>query len=149
MTNFRIQDYKFVSNFWYKYQGKGTILFQQNLCFKKRKNYVVLFYAIIVVPDDNENVRMEIVAEIWIKNSTYHLKFSGRDILLSVIGCLNDSLMDAAQKLTWKSLGSLESWQSVLHWQKSGVPLFEMGESHIQLLHDKVNNWFLVFSSST
>lgn len=42
---------------------------------------------------------MEIVAETWIKNNIYHLKFSDRDILLRVTDWLNDSVMDAAQNL--------------------------------------------------
>lgn len=46
------------------------------------------------------------------------MKFSGRDILLGVTRWLNDSLMDAVQKLIYKSMSSFESWQSVLNWQK-------------------------------
>lgn len=91
---------------------------------------------------------MDIVAETWIKNNTYHLKFSDSDITLSVTGWFNDSLMDAAQTLICKSLGCLESWQSILNWQKSDAPFFKVRENQIQLLHDRFNHWLLSFNSS-
>ena len=68
--------------------------------FAKAKNCLVLFYAIIVFPDDNQKERMEIVAETWIKNKTYLLKCTRLD---------HDSLIDAAQKFKWKWAGGLES----------------------------------------
>ena len=91
---------------------------------------------------------MEIVAETWIKNNIYHIKFTDRDILLSVAGWLSDGLMDAAQKCIFKLLGSLEFRQSVLNWQKNGIPFLEVVRNHIQLLHDGVNHWLLSFSPS-
>ena len=48
---------------------------------------------------------MEIVAETWIKNNIYHLKFSDRDILLRVTDWPNDSIMDAAPKLILQITG--------------------------------------------
>ena len=91
---------------------------------------------------------MEIVAETWIKNNTYQLKFSDRDILVSVTGWFNDSLMDIAQKFVCKSLGRLESWQLVSNWQKKCCTFSQnAGENHIQSLHKGVNHWLLSFNS--
>ena len=56
--------------------------------------------------------------------------------------------MDAAQKLICKSLDSLESLQSLLNWEKSGVLFFEVGKNCIQLLHDGVIHWLLSFNRS-
>lgn len=42
----------------------------------------------------------------------------------------------------------MESWQSILNWQKSGEPYFEVGGYRIQLLQDLVNRWLLLFNSS-
>ena len=109
---------------------------------EKGQFYFNVIYVIIVVPNYNQkegiyiaaeswikNKSLYVVAKSWIKNKSYHLKFL--DILLSVTGWLNDNLMDAAQKLIWKSLSSLESWQSALNWQKSGLLFFEVRESDI------------------
>ena len=54
--------------------------------------------------------------------------------------------MDDVQKLICKALGSMESYQSVLNWQKRGTPFFEFAEEHIQLMHDGVNHWLLSFN---
>ena len=56
--------------------------------------------------------------------------------------------MDATQKLIYISLDSLESWESIFNWQKSGVHFLEVGENRIQLLYDGVNHWLLWFNSS-
>lgn len=56
--------------------------------------------------------------------------------------------MDAAQKLICKALGRLESFQSVLNWQKKGTPFFDTGEEHIQLMHDGGSHWLMSFSSN-
>ena len=56
---------------------------------------------------------------------------------------LNDNLMDTAQKLVYKSLGYLASWQSVLNWQRKRTPFHKVGEYHIQLMHGGINHWLL------
>ena len=55
--------------------------------------------------------------------------------------------MDTAQKLIRKALARFESYQSVLNWQKSVTPFFNISEQHIQLVHNGVNHWLLSFSS--
>ena len=96
-TNFSVRIYKFDSIFWYKYKGK-------------EKSYLVLFCAVIVVPGKNQKEKMEIVAETWIKNTTYLLKFTRLD---------QRRFNRCCWKPNWKSLGGLESCQSVLNLQES------------------------------
>lgn len=43
---------------------------------------------------------------------------------------------------------SLECWRSVLNWQKCDVSFFKVGETQIELLHERVNIWLLSMSSS-
>ena len=69
----------------------------------------------IKVPDDNQDQKMVTEAAIWIKNNDYHLKYSDREILLSESVWLNNNLICSAQKLIYKSLSNLASWQSVLN----------------------------------
>ena len=56
--------------------------------------------------------------------------------------------MDASQKLIYKALGSLETYQSVLNCQKKRQTYFPVSGDHIQLLHDSNCHWLLAFSSS-
>ena len=76
----------------------------------KKKSYLVLFCAVIVAPGKNQKERMEIVAETWIKNTTYLLKFTRLD---------QRRFNRCCWKPNWKSLGGLESCQSVLNLQES------------------------------
>ena len=46
--------------------------FNKICILQKEKNYLVLFYSIVVGPDDNQKERMEFVAEMRIKKKTYH-----------------------------------------------------------------------------
>lgn len=61
---------------------------------------------------------------------------------------MNDSLMDAAQKLICKAIGDIDSYQSVLNSQKRKVPYYPTGNEHLQLLHDGVNHWLLSCNSN-
>ena len=61
---------------------------------------------------------------------------------------LNNNLMDSAQKLIWKSLDNLVSWQFILNWQRRGTPFHNLREDHIQLMHDGINHWLLLFNSN-
>ena len=61
---------------------------------------------------------------------------------------LNNNLMDSAQKLIYKSLGNLTSWQSILNWQRRGIPFHKVGEEHFQLMHGGINYWLLLFNSN-
>ena len=42
---------------------------------------------------------------------------------------------------------SLECRRSVLNYQKCEVSFFKVGETQIELLHERVNNWLLSLSS--
>ena len=87
-------------------------------------------------------------SKVWLKTADYLLTEKEKNILLSDTEWFNDNIMDAAQKLICKRLGSLESYQSVLNWQKRVTLFFEVGEEHIQLMHDCVNHWLLSFNSN-
>ena len=57
--------------------------------------------------------------------------------------------MDAAQKLICKEIGTDESYQSVLNFEKKTiVPFHAVSQEHVQLRHDGVNHWFLSFCSN-
>ena len=58
------------------------------------------------------------VKSLWLKNELYKLTEAGREILESKDGWLNDNLMDAGQQLICNALGSLETYQLVLNFQK-------------------------------
>ena len=86
-------------------------------------------------------------SKVWLRTVDYLLTEKEKNILLSDSEWFNDNIMDAAQKLISKALrSSLESYQSVLNWQKKGTPFFEFAEEHIQLMHDGVNHWLLSFN---
>ena len=102
----------------------------------------------IKVPDDSQDQKMVTEAAKFMKNNGYHLKYSNKEILLSESVWLNDNSMDSAPKLICKSLGNLASWQSVLNWQRRRAPFHKVGEEHIQLMHDGINHWLLLFSSN-
>ena len=59
------------------------------------------------------------VTSLWLKNELYKLTEAGREILESKDGWLNDNLMDAGQQLICNALGSLETYQLVLNFQKN------------------------------
>ena len=62
---------------------------------------------------------------------------------------LNARIMDAAQKLICKTLGKIDSFQSVLSPQKRlNYPFRVVNNEYIQLLHDVNNHWLLSFCSS-
>ena len=102
----------------------------------------------IKVPDDSQDQKMVTEAAKFMKNNGYHLKYSNKEILLSESVWLNDNSMDSAPKLICKSLGNLASWQSVLNWQRRRTRFHKVGEEHIQLMHDGINNWLLSFNSN-
>ena len=88
------------------------------------------------------------VTSSWLKNELYELTDAHREILESKDGWLNDNLMDAVQQLICKTLGSLETYQSVLNCQKKESTYFPVSGDHIQLLHNGSCHWLLVFTSS-
>ena len=67
----------------------------------------------------SESSNSQRIPAIWIKNELYELKESDKEILESSNCWLNDNLKDAGQKLIYKALGSLETYQSVLNCQKN------------------------------
>ena len=56
----------------------------------------------------------EVTEEPWLGNEMYILKKEDQHLLLSKDVWLNDRIMDAAQKLICKEIGTDESYQSVL-----------------------------------
>ena len=56
--------------------------------------------------------------------------------------------MDIVQRLISKALEGVESYQSVLNWQKTGILYFNISEEHIQLMHKGVNDRLMSFSSN-
>ena len=55
------------------------------------------------------------VTSSWLKNELYETTEANREILEVKDGWLNDNLMDAGQHLICMTLGSLETYQSVLN----------------------------------
>ena len=79
----------------------------------------------------------------------YILKKEDQHLLLSKDAWLNDRIMDAAQKLICKEIGTDESYQSVLNSEKKTIDSFHpVSQEHVQLLHDGANHWFLSFCSN-
>ena len=96
----------------------------------------------------NESSNSERIPVTWINNELYELKESDKEILEGSDCWLNNNLIDAGQKLICKTLGSLETYQSVLNCQKKRQTYFPVSGDHIQLLHDGNCHWLLAFSSS-
>ena len=96
----------------------------------------------------NESSNSERIPVTWINNELYELKESDKEILEGSDCWLNNNLIDAGQKLICKTLGSLETYQSVLDCQKKQQTYFPVSGNHIQLLHDGSCHWLLAFSSS-
>ena len=76
------------------------------------------------------------------------LTIKEKKILLSDTELLSDNIMDVAQKLICKALRRLESYHSVLNWQKRGTSFFNISDKHIQLKHNGANHWLMSFSSN-
>ena len=92
--------------------------------------------AVLVVADDKE-YWMAKLDDFWLKNDLYKFKIEDKRILQSTDGCLKDRIMDAAQKLICKTLGTEDTYQSVLNCKKrDNVPYQHVSNDHIQLLHD-------------
>ena len=96
----------------------------------------------------NESSNSQRISALWIKNELYELKELDKEILEGSDCWLNDNLMDAGQKLIFKSLGGLETNQSVLNCQKKRQTYFPVPGNHIQLLHDGNCYWLFALSSS-
>ena len=91
----------------------------------------------------------EVTEEPWLRNEMYILKKEDQHLLLSKDAWLNDRIMDAAQKLICKEIGTDESYQSVLNSEKKTIdPFHPVSQEHVQLLHDGANHWFLSFCSN-
>ena len=91
----------------------------------------------------------EVTEEPWLGNEMYILKKEDQDLLLSKDAWLNDRIMDAAQILICKEIGTDESYQSVLNSEKKTIdPFHPVSQEHVQLLHDGANHWFLSFCSN-
>ena len=116
--------------------------------FWKTKSFIVpkLNAQVISVTGEEEELNSNYY---WLKNDLYRLNRECNDILLSEASWLNDSIMDAAQILLCKALGTEKTYQSVLNWQKKcGVPFTAVNDGHIQLMHDGNNHWLLSFCTS-
>ena len=91
----------------------------------------------------------EVTEEPWLLNEMYILKKEDQHLLLSKDAWLNDRIMDAAQKLICKEIGTDESYQSILNSEKKTIdPLHPVSQEHVQLIHDGTNLWFLSFCSN-
>ena len=91
----------------------------------------------------------EVTEEPWLRIEMYILKKEDQHLLLSKDAWLNDRIMDAAQKLICKEIGTDESYQSVLNSEKKTIdPFHPLSQEHFQLLHDGANHWFLSFCSN-
>ena len=91
----------------------------------------------------------EVTEEPWLRNEMYILKKEDQHLLLSKDAWLNDRIMDAAQKLICKEIGTDESYQSVLNSEKKTIdPFHTPSQENVQLLHDGPNHWFLNFCSN-
>ena len=90
----------------------------------------------------------EVTEEPWLRNEMYVLKKEDQHLLLSKDTWLNGRIMDAAQKLICKEIGTAESYQSVLNSKKKTIdPFHPVSQEHVQLFHDGVIHWFLSFCS--
>ena len=103
---------------------------------------------LISIPDVSLVEQNGNLSPAWIETDHYLLKENEKNILLSQDAWLNDNIMDAAQSLICKTLGNGESYQSVLNWQKKGVPFYPVHGEHIQIMHDGTNHWLLTFCSN-
>ena len=91
----------------------------------------------------------EVTKEPWLGNEMYILKKEHQHLLLSKDVWLNDRIMDAAQKLIYKEIGTDESYQTVLNSGKKTIdPFHPVSQEHVQLLHDGANHCFLRFCSN-
>ena len=91
----------------------------------------------------------EVTEEPWLRNEMYILKKEDQHILLSKDAWLHDRIMDAAQKLICKEIGTDESYQSVLNSEKKTIgPFHPVSQEYVQLVHDGANHWFLSFCSN-
>ena len=76
-------------------------------------------------------------------------KKEDQHLLLSKDAWLNDRIMDAAQELICKEIGTDESYQSVLNSEKKTIdPFHPVSQEHFQLFHDGADHWFLSFCSN-
>ena len=101
--------------------------------------------------DSNQQpaINDDVVEVFWLRNDPYFLKQEDEQILLSNNAWLNDRIMDAAQKLICKEIGTMDSYQSVLNSErKTENPYQPASQEHVQLLHDGSNHWFLSFCSN-
>ena len=79
----------------------------------------------------------------------YILKKEDQHLLISKYTWLNDRIMDAAQKLICKEIGTDESYQSVLNSEKKTIdPPHPVSQEQFLLLYDGANHWFLSFCSN-
>ena len=91
----------------------------------------------------------EVTEEPWLCNEMYILKKEDQHLLLSKDAWLDDRILDAAQKLICKEIGTDESYQSVLNSEKKTIdPFHPVSQEYAQLLHDGANHWFLSFCSN-
>ena len=71
--------------------------------------------------------------KVWLETENSILTVKENKILLSDTEWLNNNIMDVTQQLICKALGRLESYQSVLNWQKSETPFSILARSTFNL----------------
>ena len=85
----------------------------------------------------------------WLQNGFYYLENEDKNILLTKDAWCNNRIMDADQKLIFKVLGKIDSFQLVLNPQKRSSYSFRaVNNEFIQLLHDVKTIGFFPFCSS-
>ena len=90
----------------------------------------------------------EVTEEPWLRNEMYILKKEDQHLLLSKDAWLSDRIMDTAQKLICKEIGTDESYQSVLNSEKKTIdPFHPAFQEHVQAEHaleiqDGRDQWF-------
>ena len=76
----------------------------------------------------------EVTEDPWLRNEMYILKKEDQHLLLSKNSWPNDRIIDAAQKLICKQIGTDESYQSVLNSENKTIdPFHPVSQEHVQL----------------
>ena len=107
----------------------------ERIFWKSKAKQIV--YSKHHLQDSNQQpaINDDVVEVFWLRNDLYFLKQEDEEVLLSNNAWLNDRMMDAAQKLICKEIGTMDSYQSVLNSErKTENPYQPVSQEYIQLL---------------